>query len=79
MTTVSSLIKDLGGPTVVARALGCAVNVIGNWPARGNVPWHHHDALLKFAASLGKPLTREDLRKLAPVPGKKRSTRKRAA
>ena len=71
------IIKELCGPTKVALALGVKPNVVGNWPARGYIPWHWHDPLLAFARNIGVNLTRDSLKELAPSP--KLAKRKRAA
>ena len=77
MNELTSIIKELGGPTRVAGALGVAPNVVGNWPQRGYIPWHWHDPLLELARNIGVNLTRDQLKAIAPAP--KLAKRRRVA
>lgn len=68
MNQTNAIIKELGGPTKVATAIGVKVNVVGNWSLREYIPWHWHDQLLDLARNIGVTLTRDQLKAMAPAP-----------
>ena len=52
--TDAELIKALGGPTVVARALGLNVQTVGNWVTRASgIPAKQHIPLWRMAQAAG--------------------------
>lgn len=73
-----TIIKELGGPTKVASALGVRPNVVGNWGARG-IPYQRHDDLLDLARERGIDLTRAQLKAVAKFRGSKPRKKRRAA
>lgn len=50
---VRALIKALGGPTVVAEALGQRVATVGNWSLRNAIAPEHHIAVWRLATEKG--------------------------
>ena len=65
MTTVASIIDDLGGTGKVAAALSLADNTVSSWRARGAIPSAHWAALVRFAKTQGSAITLETLALLA--------------
>lgn len=56
----TTLIDILGGPTVVARALGHTPNAVANWKSR-EIPWRWRPALAELARAKGVPVSPEFL------------------
>jgi hypothetical protein len=50
--TDRDLIKALGGPRSVARAIGASPQAVSNWYKRG-IPAHHHLLLWRMAVGHG--------------------------
>ena len=64
MITLSDLIEQLGGPTVVAARRGITPPAVTNWVSRGQVAAEHRIALWGMAVDAGldwKPEGAEDL------------------
>jgi len=67
MNPAQNIIQKLGGPTVVASAVGIHRTRVSNWQrprAKGGtgglIPQGHHLRLIEFAASKGVTLTGND-------------------
>jgi hypothetical protein len=47
--SISEIIDALGGPSVVARALGQPVTTVANWAGRNRIPGWHHAAIVRIS------------------------------
>ena len=59
---LANLIKQLGGPSAVARGLGLPdYSTVASWAHRGSVPVRYWQPLMAFASQRGHALTADDL------------------
>ena len=58
---MKEIIKSLGGPVAVARALGVRSQAVSLWSTSGRVPVDRVPALLRLAQQRGVALTASDL------------------
>jgi hypothetical protein len=65
---IGTLIKALGGPSVVAADLGMRLSAVGNWTMRNAIPREHHLAVWRLATTKKVPWTPPDATGLVLVP-----------
>lgn len=65
---VRALIKALGGPTIVADAVGLGIAAVSNWSARDFIAREHQVAVWRLAAAKNIDWTPPDFEGLKLVP-----------
>ena len=77
----SAIIKRLGGQTRLAEGLGVTQSAVSRWASRGRIPTDRWADLIVYAASVGKPVSVDDLMPegVAEAAAKTRRRPKRAA
>jgi hypothetical protein len=83
MEPASSIVKKLGGPTVIAKLTGCALSTPYDWQkprdrkgTGGLVPQRYHRTLIDYARRHGIRLSAEDF---LPAAAAERPKRRRGA
>ena len=61
MDEISKLLKDLGGPSNVAKSCGLCRSAVSQWVRRGTIPAQHALAVSGLASSLSVILTPSDI------------------
>ncbi|WP_156910073.1 carph-isopro domain-containing protein [Rubritepida flocculans] len=50
---VADMLRQLGGPTRVARACGVTISAVGSWQVRNEIPARHWLTLWRMARAAG--------------------------
>lgn len=64
-SVIDHIFETLGGPTVMASALGEPVQTVHSWKANGNIPRWWRPDVLRLKPVEGKALSQEALAYLA--------------